>query len=175
MPDSIELQKRMIELVRSFRLHQPDQTPCGVSIAVSDAHALAEISESPSLTQGDLAERLRLEKSTVSRLAEKLERLGWVAREQDQLDRRVVRLDLTDSGRRLVDQLKEARTNKFAQVMSQIPPHQRNTVLQSLDVLIQAMGECSEEPVAERGALGGNTSHVHDRRGLQRRQRGNRP
>jgi hypothetical protein len=36
----LELQERMIGLVRAFGLHKPDETPCGQPVAVAGAHAL---------------------------------------------------------------------------------------------------------------------------------------
>jgi len=41
---SIELQERMIGLIRAFGLHRPDETPCGQPVAVAEAHALLELS-----------------------------------------------------------------------------------------------------------------------------------
>ncbi|MDQ4001057.1 MAG: hypothetical protein M3283_08695 [Actinomycetota bacterium] len=36
----LELQERMIGLVRAFGLHKPDETPCGQLVAVAGVHAL---------------------------------------------------------------------------------------------------------------------------------------
>lgn len=67
MATSIELQERMIDLIRAFGLHRPDEVPCGQPVAVAEAHALLELSREEPLLQKDLAAKLRLEKSTVSR------------------------------------------------------------------------------------------------------------
>ncbi|HWT04391.1 MAG TPA: helix-turn-helix domain-containing protein, partial [Xanthomonadales bacterium] len=77
-------QGHMIALVRSLGLHKPDETPCGQPISVAEAHALLEIAREPGLTQNGLAARLRLEKSTVSRLAGMLQRRGWIRRARDE-------------------------------------------------------------------------------------------
>ena len=70
----------MVSLVRALGLHRPDQTPCGQPVAVAEAHAVLELSREPGLSQNSLAARLRLEKSTVSRIVTLLERRGWVGR-----------------------------------------------------------------------------------------------
>ena len=64
-----ELMKSVVTFVRSFGLHKPDQTPCGQPVAVAEAHALMDLAAFGSMRQGELAARLQLEKSTVSRLS----------------------------------------------------------------------------------------------------------
>lgn len=73
-----DLEERLIAFVRAFGLHQPDRTPCGEPISVSQAHALTELSVHD-LNQAELARRLRLDRSVVSRLADALEERGWLA------------------------------------------------------------------------------------------------
>jgi DNA-binding MarR family transcriptional regulator len=70
------LQEQLIALIRAFGLHRPDQTPCGEPVAVAEAHALMELAHGVPLSQNDLAARLQLEKSTVSRLVGILEARG---------------------------------------------------------------------------------------------------
>ncbi|HEY6233636.1 MAG TPA: helix-turn-helix domain-containing protein, partial [Candidatus Elarobacter sp.] len=83
-------EEHMVQLVRSLGLHRPDETPCGQPISVAEAHALLEIAREPGLTQNGLANRLALEKSTVSRIAALLEGRGWVRRVRDDRDARFV-------------------------------------------------------------------------------------
>ena len=42
--DVVVLQARISAFVRAFGLHQPDQTPCGQPIPVSEAHAMTNYS-----------------------------------------------------------------------------------------------------------------------------------
>ncbi len=76
MITDLTLQERMISVIRAFGLHRPDQTPCGRPVSVAEAHALMELTREAPLLQKDLASRLRLEKSTVSRLVGAMERRG---------------------------------------------------------------------------------------------------
>ncbi len=133
------LQERMMELVRAFGLHQPDRTPCGRPVSVSEAHALASINVDTSILQGELVRRLRLEKSTVSRLVRQLEARGWLTRSGDDADGRAVRLSLTEAGKRAAGDLADARATRFAQLAAAIPEDHRSAVLSSLSVLVEAM------------------------------------
>lgn len=140
-----EFQEKVREFVRAFGLHHPDQTPCGVEIAVSDAHAITEIAERPEITQRELAARLYLEKSTVSRLVCKLEDRGWVVRQRSHLDRRATTLVLTEQGERVAEEITTARAQKFADVLGRIPANEQDQVMNSLDRLIAAVSEASEK------------------------------
>lgn len=130
-----ELQRAFAGFVRAFGLHQPDRTPCGQPVSISEAHALLELDGEPALTQNELARRLRLQKSTVSRLVGELERKHWLQRERDPHDRRARRLELTDRGRELALAIDAARTEKFERLAAAIPGEQRSHVLETLRLL----------------------------------------
>lgn len=93
-----ELQEAVARFVRAFGLHQPDQTPCGQPVPVSEAHALGELARDGALRQSELAHRLRLEKSTTSRLVTQLINRGWADRTPAPDDGRGVLVQLTPHG-----------------------------------------------------------------------------
>jgi DNA-binding MarR family transcriptional regulator len=133
------LQEQLIALIRAFGLHRPDQTPCGEPVAVAEAHALMELAHGAPLSQNDLAARLQLEKSTVSRLVGILETRGWIARVRSAQDGRIRELRLTNTGEQLAADLAEARRAKFARGFDAIPEEERAIVLESLQILVEAM------------------------------------
>ena len=133
------LQEQLIALIRAFGLHRPDQTPCGEPVAVAEAHALKELAQDAPLSQNDLAARLHLEKSTVSRLVGIMESRGWIARGRSAQDGRARELRLTDTGWQMTADLAEARRAKFARVFDAIPEAERAAVLESLQMLVEAM------------------------------------
>ncbi len=133
----------MVALIRAFGLHRPDESPCGKPVPVSEAHALAELARGDGMSQNELAARLRLEKSTVSRLVGHLATRGWVERDRDPADGRALRLRLTARGARVAGEIAEARQRKFAAVLERIPDGERDDVLRALDVLAEAMGATS--------------------------------
>src|SRR5215208_1153108 len=133
------LQDELIALIRAFGLHRPDQTPCGEPVAVAEAHALMELAQGVPLSQNDLAARLQLEKSTVSRLVGILETRGWIARARSAQDGRARELRLTNTGQQIAADLAEARRTKFARVFDAIPESERGAVFESLQILVEAM------------------------------------
>lgn len=135
------LQEQLVAFVRAFGLHRPEQTPCGEPVSVAEAHALMELSRGEALTQTALAQRLGLEKSTVSRLVGILERREWIMRSRSPRDARAHQLHLTDAGRRVAGQLAEARQAKFARLLAALPEAQRPHVIEALALLVEALHE----------------------------------
>lgn len=133
------LQELVMSFVRSFGLHEPDRTPCGQPVSVSEAHALAELLKSPGLSQNELASRLKLEKSTVSRLINSMDKRNWVHRRKDGTDSRVWRLTLTEQGENAALNIEKARRDKFRRVADAISSDRMSIVEDGLRQLIQAV------------------------------------
>jgi DNA-binding MarR family transcriptional regulator len=144
--DALTLQARITAFVRAFGLHQPDQTPCGQPVPVSEAHAVTELDRDGPLTQLELAGRLRLEKSTVSRLVGQLIAREWVRRGKREGDARLVWLELTDAGRKAAGELAAARAARFTLLLEAIPADKRQTVIDALTLLVEASHDHADQP-----------------------------
>ncbi|MEL7070961.1 MAG: MarR family transcriptional regulator [Cyanobacteria bacterium J06581_3] len=138
-----DLQNALIALIRGFGLHHPEQTPCGQPVAVAEAHALMVLMQEQPLSQGMLSNRLNLEKSTVSRLLSGLEKRGWIERDRNPDDRRIVEVALTEAGKQTAESLSTARQSKFDRVMQAIPEDQQTKVVDALQILVRAIHESS--------------------------------
>jgi DNA-binding MarR family transcriptional regulator len=133
-----ELLEAVVAFVRSFGLHKPDQTPCGQPVAVAEAHALMDLAAFGSMRQGELAARLLLEKSTVSRLVRQMEEHGWIERTSDRHDGRAVLIRLTRQGRKTANELARVRQEKFARILAAIPEDKRSMVVEAISILERA-------------------------------------
>ena len=132
------LMESVVAFVRSFGLHKPDQTPCGQPVTVAEAHALTDLAAFGPVRQGELAGRLQLEKSTVSRLVRQMEGHGWIQRSSDRDDGRVILIRLTRQGRKTAAELVRARQRKFARIISAIPEDERAMVVEAISILERA-------------------------------------
>ncbi|GAT70027.1 marR family transcriptional regulator [Planomonospora sphaerica] len=139
--EASEFQEAVSRFVRALGLHQPDRTPCGVPIPTSEAHALGELARRGELRQVELVHRLRLEKSTTSRIVTQLARRGWVERAPAPDDGRGVLLRLTPAGLQAARQLAEARQARFGAALDRIPAEERQAVLRALTLLTEAVDE----------------------------------
>jgi DNA-binding MarR family transcriptional regulator len=100
-----------------------------------------EIAREPGLTQNGLAARLRLEKSTVSRIAGMLEGRGWIRRVRDERDSRFVRLHLTKRGMTANANIAESRRAKFDRIFDALPADRRGSILEALSLLLEVTRE----------------------------------
>jgi DNA-binding MarR family transcriptional regulator len=110
----------------------------GVHVSVSEVFALGELLGANALSQQDLAARLGLEKSTVSRLAAGMERRGWLARERDPANRRLYRLRLTARGRAAAARVGDDLRARHAQLFAALTPAERAGLALGLAGLIRA-------------------------------------
>ncbi|MEU8285417.1 MarR family winged helix-turn-helix transcriptional regulator [Micromonospora sp. NPDC048905] len=136
-------QDALLRFIRNFGLHQPDRTPCGQPLPVSEAHAMVEIARETGIRQTELARRLRLEKSTVSRLVTNLVNRGWVRRETADSDGRGVVLLLTEAGITAAARQADARRHRLTALLARVPDDQHAAVVRALQTLAEAADEPS--------------------------------
>jgi DNA-binding MarR family transcriptional regulator len=108
---------------------------------VSEAHALAVLSDRGGLPQSELGRHLRLEKSTVSRLVDQLAGRGWVRRVTGDGDGRRRRVELTGEGRTAAQDIARRRAARMARLLDRIPEAERPAVLAVLETLVDAASE----------------------------------
>jgi DNA-binding MarR family transcriptional regulator len=128
-----------MDVVRAAGLLQPDQTVAGQPVSLSQAFALHELDTDTPLSQRDLAERLRLEKSSVSRLAAEMERKGLLRRERDPDNPRQYRLRLTDQGRAVHAQMRTTFHERYVSWVAAMTPSERAALLQGLPALVRVI------------------------------------
>ena len=112
---------------------------CGLTM--SQCSAIMEIGSSGGLSVVDLASRMSLDKSTLSRTVENLSQLGLVNRDIDPLDRRFVRLTLTEQGSRVYANFNNAFDSYLSKVLESIPPYKKEQVIELLGFLIDAFDQ----------------------------------
>ena len=131
----------MMELVRAGGLLEQDQHVPGYQISMSQAFTLRELDTGTPLSQQELADRLRLEKSSVSRLAAELERKGLLVRERDPDNQRQYRLRLTDRGRSVHAEMASGFHARYEKWMGLMTGAERAALLKGLPALIRAIRE----------------------------------
>lgn len=109
-----------------------------VSVSASEIFALGELTDGGVQTQQELAERLGLEKSTVSRLAAGLERRGWLARERDPGNRRFYRLALTKAGHQAAQHIGAHLREHHRAIMKHLTDQERQCLATGINGLMRA-------------------------------------
>ncbi|WIM93028.1 MarR family transcriptional regulator [Actinoplanes oblitus] len=93
----------------------------------------------------DLADLLAVNSSTATRQCDRLQRRGLVRREPAPGDRRAVRVEITDAGRRLVRQVTDARRADISTILRTMPGRSRTALLAALRAFSDAAGEVPEQ------------------------------
>jgi DNA-binding MarR family transcriptional regulator len=131
------LHQLVMDLMLAAGLMQLDQAIPGQPISLSQAFALHELDTNMPLSQQDLAARLRLEKSTVSRLAAELERKGLLLRVRDPGNRRTYRLRLTDEGREVHRRMGTVIHQQYVRWAENLTKSEREALLTGLTALVR--------------------------------------
>ncbi|HEY8473120.1 MAG TPA: MarR family transcriptional regulator [Natronosporangium sp.] len=139
------LHQLLMELVRLIVMRHPDPAAGEQSISLSQTFALHELDTGTPLSQQELADRLGLEKSSVSRLAAELERRGLLVRERVPSNRRVYRLRLTEQGKAAHRQRGAAFHEQYLRWTEAMTPAE-------LDALITGLAAFVRVATADRSA-----------------------
>jgi DNA-binding MarR family transcriptional regulator len=140
---AVVLQELIIRLQRKLGFFDDLQSSCcGVSFA--QCHAMAEIDRSGSISLNELAERLGLDKSTMSRTVDNLVNNKMAIREPNPADRRCVTIQLTPKGMAAIREIETGLSRCFETLYDSIAVEKRPHVLNSLQVLLEALekSEC---------------------------------
>lgn len=137
-------------VLRQFtRVNQAQLRQCCTEVTLAQCLVLLEVDDQERLTVGQLASRLRLDGSTLSRTVDGLVRRGLLDRRRDEEDRRVVWMCLTPDGAATCEGLHEQNDGVVRDVLDRVPASRRDAVVRSFKVLVQAFLDAERES-AER-------------------------
>ncbi|WP_309121210.1 MarR family transcriptional regulator [Paenibacillus sp.] len=149
LPQYIDARELLQRTFRRFGLLQKDGASCcGVSVVQS--HILYELAKRPNISLNDLSEMLALDTSTLSRQVQQLVEGGFLSRLPDPKDRRYVLLSLTETGEEQCARIAGTMETYIQDVFSYIPDDKKGQVLESLQLLSDAMGQsphCCKPPL----------------------------
>lgn len=134
----------LMDLVRHAGMLQPELDP-GTGLSMSEVFAVRELDVLGPMTQQDLADRLHLEKSTVSRLVAGLEARQLLLRERDADNRRSYRLRLTEAGRVAHHDVASTFKAHFVDVLDGLSEGERESLETGLIALLRALGAAGPE------------------------------
>lgn len=131
------------ELLREVaRLHgqlQRRETACCGGTTPTQCQVLTELGRGGPITLGELAGRLDLDKSWVSRTVESLARAQLLEKHPSELDRRTVLVSLTPAGEARCRELNATLDALARRVLERIPAPERPGVVAALRLLEQAL------------------------------------
>lgn len=93
----------------------------------------------------DLSEALGVDPSTATRLCDRLVHKRLISRRRRSADRREVRLELAEQGRRLVDAVTERRRQEIGHILAGVPERERHGLVHAFQVFGSVSGEVPED------------------------------
>jgi DNA-binding MarR family transcriptional regulator len=126
------------ELVRKYQFRDRCETAC-YGLSVSQCHALEVLAEAGSIRMGELAARLHLSVSAVTRVADQLVARELVVRMEDPEDRRAYRLEPSAAGKALFESIRSDLLVWQREVLQKHPPQLRRALVECLEQLAQAV------------------------------------
>lgn len=140
MKDGEEMRDALRALIVAHGALEEAERPCGTRLSMPHAHALLELRAGP-MRVTELARRLRIDRTNVSRLCQRMEDAGDLTRAQDPDDARARRLELTDQGRALATRVDAQSAAHFARVEVELGANAQSvlTALRALERSLRAL------------------------------------
>ena len=152
------------DLVREFGFL--DKHVAGTHYSGSAVHAILEIGMHDNLTSKDLAAKLRLEKSTISRLLRRLVDQGEVQERKSTEDGRFRHLMLTARGQKTFAEITRYAENQVERALRTLDTSKQQTVLAGLTHYAQALSQTRVNSQTDKTAVEAYTICTGYRPGL---------
>ena len=146
LEDARKLSDALSELIRVVQFRDRDRACC-YDISVSQCYALKGVNDAGALTINELAAHLYLDKSTASRVANRLVDKDLLARTPDPQDGRIVQLVATEEGRDLCSSIEGDLAREYAELLGDFDPEIRSSITK----LVGRLGRSFAERVEASG------------------------
>lgn len=144
-PDPEEIARRTLEIIPFvMRVMNAEMRSTRLDIIPSHMGLLGMLTVRPH-TLGELARSMAVSAPTMSNTITMMEERGWVVRERDTEDRRVVYVSLSPYGREMLDKIDHFTAARISDILAPLNAEQRQTLLEGLillnDRFLDALGQ----------------------------------
>jgi DNA-binding MarR family transcriptional regulator len=145
---AIRLHRSLNEFVRQYQFRNRNEICC-YGITVSGCYLLQVLNEKGPLSMQELATHLFLKISTVTRLVDGMAKKKLVRRRRDEKDRRVVRVELTDGGFRVLQKITEDLLSQEEELLASLSEGVREGVVDAISMLLQRIAPAGRRASCE--------------------------
>lgn len=125
--------------------------PALEKVSIPQFRVLVVLSAEGPQRMGDLAERIGVHPSTLTRTVERLEHGGWITRAPVPGNRREIRVDLTGTGEELVATVTTKRREQIYAALSTLSADEREALRRGMELFSTAAGEPDPADLLELG------------------------
>ena len=137
--------RRALRLIERELSHELDSETSCCGVTLSQCHLLLELEIIGEVSLSGLADATGLDKSTLSRTVESLVKEELVNRNVSPDDRRGVKIQLSESGRKKASIINGYCDQYYGALFTHIPASKHTSIIQSLAVLANAMQKMRAE------------------------------
>jgi len=147
MPDSLD---RIIDLTFELRRTCRQKMSCGPKetegVNFAQVHALLLIEKQPGMTMKELAKALHITSPSATSFVSRLEKSHWVERYHDPLNRRLVRLRMSPTGKKLLHVKMSKRRNELKDILRLLPAKDQIALARILKHLLASLPASFSHP-----------------------------
>jgi len=115
-----DFRKMILEYSREINENMSTAFRCigeNYGLTLMQHRILMELCQKESYTIGGLAEAVRIAGANISTMCKRLEKLGYVQRYRDDTDERIVRIELTQLGKKTIMEINHYLNNKLTRIL----------------------------------------------------------
>lgn len=143
VPADLQVLQKLRIVIRAAQRHSLwVEKQCGVNGA--QLWIMQELLESPGLRVGQITTRLAIQQTTTSNLLDGLVRKGYVVKTRDRQDQRVVKLELSEQGRNLLDAAPKPARGLLPEALATLDAAQLAQLNSGLQGLLGTIGTLDE-------------------------------
>lgn len=141
----------IVERIRSFnRFYLPAMNLLGVhylgsEYSATDARVIFEIYEKEGCNAAQIAEKLKIDKSYLSRIISGYVKKGYIERRTSKTDRRCQCLYLTESGKRRAEDFIQKSDADIGRIIGQLSPEEEKELHHAMDVITDILSSRKED------------------------------
>lgn len=128
------------EISRQMR-KRLEQRAKGLGLTRAQWQALVKLNRNPDLSQAQLADMLDLEPITVSRLLDRMEEAGLIARRPHPTDRRIRLVSVTETAQPILDRFRVLVDELHEEILGHLKPAERAEMIARLTAIRAILAE----------------------------------
>lgn len=130
----LDLEELAFRIFRLIKRKMTIATGFG-SLSILQIHTLVFLKENSGANMSDIASFLQIELPSATSLMSKLVDLDLVQRLLDKKDRRVIRIELTENGAKLLSQTAKIRSSRIKQLLSYLSNKQKQDLMTTMQTI----------------------------------------
>ncbi|HML32019.1 MarR family winged helix-turn-helix transcriptional regulator [Sporomusa sphaeroides] len=148
-PQNISRMRNAIKLfMRSLGVLEGKKTFC-YNCTYAQCHVIWETAQESKISVNELATRLNISKSAVSRTVDDLVNKGYLERKPNPKDRRYVDIELTEKGQKTFQEIQLSSRQYFETILENIPENKRETTLDGIQTFSTALYQVFKKDTTE--------------------------